>query len=101
MEENILLQLLQSLSIVFIAIVLLSTYGIIKILTAILGKAPNRNIKSIISLIVGILVSILYVCKLNTPIDTVLLSFLTCTFGYDLLIKPIIKRLEKGLKGQN
>lgn len=97
MEETILLQLIQSISIVFISIVCLSTYGIIRIVSNIIKGKVSRQIKSLISLIIGILISILYIYKLNASIETVLLSFLICTFGYDLIIKPITKNIFKSI----
>lgn len=94
-EETILMQLLNNVSLVFISIVCLITYGIIEVLKGILKKDIPRNIKSIISLIVGISVMMFYIYKLNASLEMVLLSFLICTFGYDLIIKPIFKAIKR------
>lgn len=94
-EETILMQLLNNVSLVFISIVCLITYGIIEVLKGILKKDIPRNIKSIISLIVGVSVMMFYIYKLNASLEMVLLSFLICTFGYDLIIKPILKAIKR------
>lgn len=94
-EETILMQLLNNVSLVFISIVCLITYGIIEVLKGILKKDIPRNIKSIISLIVGVSVIMFYIYKLNASLEMVLLSFLICTFGYDLIIKPIFKAIKQ------
>ena len=94
-EETILMQLLNNVSLVFISIVCLITYGVIEVLKSILKKDIHRNIKSIISLIVGVSVMMFYIYKLNASLETVLLSFLICTFGYDLIIKPIFKAIKR------
>ena len=93
-EQTMFMQLLNSVSLVFIAIVCLITYGINETFKGILKKPLPRNVKSIISLIVGILVAIFYIYKLETSIESVLLSFLICTFGYDLILKPILKAIK-------
>lgn len=93
MEDTLLLQLIQSISIVYIAIVCLTTYGIIQTISNITKCKVSRKTKSIISLIVGILTAILYVCEFDASLETVLLSFLISTFGYDLLLKPMFKRI--------
>lgn len=95
MEDTLLLQLIQSISIVYIAIVCLTTYGIIQTISNITKCKVSRKAKSIISLIVGILTAILYICEFNASLETVLLSFLISTFGYDLLLKPIFKRITQ------
>lgn len=95
MEDTLLLQLIQSISIVYIAIVCLTTYGIIQTISNITKYKVSRKAKSIISLIVGILTAILYICKFNSSLETVLLSFLISTFGYDLILKPIFKRITQ------
>lgn len=95
MEDTLLLQLIQSISIVYIAIVCLTTYGIIQTISNITKCKVSRKAKSIISLIVGILTAILYICKLDASLETVLLSFLISTFGYDLLFKPMFKRITQ------
>ena len=95
MEDTLLLQLIQSISIVYIAIVCLTTYGIIQTISNITKCKVSRKAKSIISLIVGILTAILYICKFNSSLETVLLSFLISTFGYDLILKPIFKRITQ------
>lgn len=95
MENTLLLQLIQSISIVYIAIVCLTTYGIIQTISNITKGKVSRKAKSIISLIVGILTAILYICKFDSSLETVLLSFLISTFGYDLILKPIFKRITQ------
>lgn len=98
-ESNILFPLLSSISFTFIAIVCLITYEVNKLYKAIYKKNLPRNGKSITSLIVGIIVSILYITKLDMPIDSILLSFLVCTFGYDLILKPLFKGIKKRFIG--
>ena len=93
MEDTLLLQLIQSISIVYIAIVCLTTYGIIQTIQNI--SKVSRKAKSIITLIVGILTAILYIFKLYASLETVLLSFLISTFGYDLILKSIFKRITQ------
>lgn len=93
-EQTIFMQLLNSVSLVFIAIVCLITYGIIETIKGIRKKPVSRNVKSIISLVVGILVAIFYIYKLEASIESILLSFLICTFGYDLILKPILKAIK-------
>lgn len=88
------MQLLNSVSLVFITIVCLITYGIIETIKGIRKKPVSRNVKSIISLVVGILVAIFYIYKLEASIESILLSFLICTFGYDLILKPILKAIK-------
>ena len=88
MEETIIFNLFNSISFAFIAIVLLTTYGINEIITKITKK-------SLVSLIVGIAIMVLYLYKLDASLETVLLSFLICTFGYDLIIKPILKAIKR------
>ena len=95
MEDTLLLQLFQSISLVYIAIVCLITYGIIQTIQNISKAKISRKAKSIITLIVGILTAILYVFKLDASLETVLLSFLISTFGYDLILKPIFKRITQ------
>lgn len=95
MEDTLLLQLFQSISLVYIAIVCLTTYGIIQIIQNISKAKVSRKAKSIITLIVGIFTAILYMFKLDASIETVLLSFLISTFGYDLILKPIFKRITQ------
>ena len=95
MEETIVFNLFNSISFAFIAIVLLATYGINEIATKIAKKKLPRYFKCIISLIVGILTAILYICKFDSSLETVLLSFLISTFGYDLILKPIFKRITQ------
>lgn len=95
MEDTLLLQLIQSISIVYIAIVCLTTYGIIQTIQNIFKAKASRKAKSIITLIVGILTAILYIFKLDASLETVLLSFLISTFGYDLILKPIFKRITQ------
>ena len=92
MEETIIFNLFNSISFAFIAIVLLTTYGINEIITKITKKKLSRYFKSLVSLIVGI---VLYLYKLDASLETVLLSFLICTFGYDLIIKPILKAIKR------
>ena len=94
MEETIIFNLFNSISFAFIAIVLLTTYGINEIITKITKKLP-RYFKSLVSLIVGIAIMVLYLYKLDASLETVLLSFLICTFGYDLIIKPILKAIKR------
>lgn len=93
-EQTMFMQLLNSVSLVFIAIVCLITYGIIETIKGIRKKPVSRNVKSIISLVVGILVAIFYIYKLKASIESILLSFLICTFGYDLILKPIFKAIK-------
>lgn len=93
-EQTMFMQLLNSVSLVFIAIVCLITYGIIETIKGIRKKPVSRNVKSIISLVVGILIAIFYIYKLDASIESVLLSFLICTFGYDLILKPILKAIK-------
>lgn len=93
-EQTMFIQLLNSVSLVFIAIVCLITYGIIETINGIRKKPVSRNVKSIISLVVGILVAIFYIYKLEASIESILLSFLICTFGYDLILKPILKTIK-------
>lgn len=93
-EQTMFIQLLNSVSLVFIAIVCLITYGIIETIKGIRKKPVSRNVKSIISLVVGILVAIFYIYKLKASIESILLSFLICTFGYDLILKPIFKAIK-------
>lgn len=95
MEDTLLLQLFQSISLVYIAIVCLTTYGIIQTIQNISKAKVSRKAKSIITLIVGILTAILYVFKLDASLETVLFSFLISTFGYDLILKPIFKRITQ------
>lgn len=95
MEDALLLQLFKSISLVYIAIVCLTTYGIIQIIQNISKAKVSRKAKSIITLIVGILTAIFYVFKLDASLETVLLSFLISTFGYDLILKPIFKRITQ------
>lgn len=95
MEDTLLLQLIQSISIVYITIVCLTTYGIIQTIQNIFKAKVSRKAKSIITLIVGILTAILYIFKLDASLETVLLSFLISTFGYDLILKPIFKRITQ------
>lgn len=95
MEDALLLQLFQSISLVYIAIVCLITYGIIQTIQNISKAKVSRKAKSIITLIVGILTAILYVFKLDASLETVLLSFLISTFGYDLILKSIFKRITQ------
>lgn len=95
MEDTLLLQLIQSISIVYIAIVCLTTYGIIQTISNITKCKISRKAKSIISLIVGILTAILYICKFDASLEAVLFSFLISTFGYDLILKPIFKRITQ------
>jgi len=95
MEDTLLLQLFQSISFVYIAIVCLTTYGIIQTIQNIFKAKILRKAKSIITLIVGILTAILYIFKLDASLETVLLSFLISTFGYDLILKPIFKRITQ------
>lgn len=95
MKNTLLLQLIQSISIVYIAMVCLTTYGIIQTISNITKCKVSRKAKSIISLIVGILTAILYICKFDASLETVLLSFLISTFGYDLILKPIFKRITQ------
>lgn len=99
MEETIVFNLFNSISFAFIAIVLLVTYGIneiaTKIATKIAKKKLPRYFKSLVSLIVGIVTMVLYLYKLDASLETVLLSFLICTFGYDLIIKPILKAIKR------
>lgn len=95
MEETIIFNLFNSISFAFIAIVLLTTYGINEIITKITKKKLSRYFKSLVSLIVGIATMGLYLYKLDTSLETVLLSFLICTFGYDLIIKPILKAIKR------
>ena len=87
MEETIIFNLFNSISFAFIAIVLLTTYGI--------NEKLSRYFKSLVSLIVGIAIMVLYLYKLDASLETVLLSFLICTFGYDLIIKPILKAIKR------
>lgn len=95
MEDTLLLQLFQSISLVYIAIVCLTTYSIIQTIQNIFKAKVSRKAKSIITLIVGILTAILYIFKLDTSLETILLSFLISTFGYDLILKPIFKRITQ------
>ena len=95
MEETIVFNLFNSISFAFIAIVLLATYGINDIVTKITKKKLPRYFKSLVSLIVGIATIVLYLYKLDASLETVLLSFLICTFGYDLIIKPILKAIKR------
>ena len=95
MEETIIFNLFNSISFAFIAIVLLATYGINEIITKITKKKLSRYFKSLVSLIVGIATMVLYLYKLDASLETVLLSFLICTFGYDLIIKPILKAIKR------
>lgn len=95
MEETIVFNLFNSISFAFIAIVLLATYGINEIATKIAKKKLPRYFKSLVSLIVGIATMGLYLYKLDASLETVLLSFLICTFGYDLIIKPILKAIKR------
>lgn len=95
MEDTLLLQLIQFISIVYIAIVCLTTYGIIQTIQNISKAKISRKAKSIITLIVGILTAILYIFKLDASLETVLLSFLISTFGYDLILKSIFKRITQ------
>lgn len=95
MEDTLLLQLFQSISLVYIAIVCLITYGIIQTIQNIFKAKVSRKAKSIITLIIGILTAILYVFKLDASLETILLSFLISTFGYDLILKPIFKRITQ------
>lgn len=95
MEETIIFNLFNSISFVFIAIVLLTTYGINEIITKITKKKLSRYFKSLVSLIVGIVIMVLYLYKLDASLETVLLSFLICTFGYDLIIKSILKAIKR------
>lgn len=95
MKDALLLQLFQSISLVYIAIVCLTTYGIIQTIQNISKAKVSRKAKSIITLIVGILTAILYIFKLDASLETVLLSFLISTFGYDLILKPIFKRITQ------
>lgn len=95
MEDTLLLQLFQSISLVYIAIVCLTTYGIIQTIQNISKAKISRKAKSIITLIIGILTAILYIFKLDASLETVLLSFLISTFGYDLILKPIFKRITQ------
>ena len=62
---------------------------------AIAKKKLPRYFKSLVSLIVGIATIVLYLYKLDASLETVLLSFLICTFGYDLIIKPILKAIKR------
>ena len=95
MEETIIFNLFNSISFTFIAIVLLTTYGINEIITKITKKKLSRYFKSLVSLIVGIAIMVLYLYKLDASLETVLLSFLICTFGYDLIIKSILKAIKR------
>ena len=95
MEDTLLLQLIKSISIVYIAIICLTTYGIIQTIQNISKAKVSRKAKSIITLIVGILTAILYIFKLDASLETVLLSFLISTFGYDLILKSIFKRITQ------
>ena len=95
MEDTLLLQLFQSIRLAYIAIVCLTTYGIIQTIQNISKAKVSRKAKSVITLIVGILTAILYVFKLDASLETVLLSFLISTFGYDLILKPIFKRITQ------
>ena len=63
--------------------------------TKIAKKKLPRYFKSLVSLIVGIATMMLYLYKLDASLETVLLSFLICTFGYDLIIKPILKAIKR------
>ena len=101
MEETIIFNLFNSISFAFIAIVLLTTYGINEIITKITKKKLPRYFKSLVSLLVGIAIMVLYLYKLDASLETVLLSFLICTFGYDLIIKPILKAIKRHFADSN
>ena len=94
MEDLLIMQLFQSISVAYIAIVCLLTYGINKTITGYFKLSLSRNAKCIISLAVSVCMAIYYIYELNASIETVLLSALICTFGYDLIFKPIIKKIE-------
>lgn len=101
MEDSLIMQLFQSISVAYIAIVCLLTYGINKTITGYFKLTLSRNAKSLISLVVSVCMAIYYVCRLQASVETVLLSALICTFGYDLILKPIIKRVEAKFNTEN
>lgn len=101
METTIIAQLLDSISFSFIAIVCLLTYGVIKTIQGIIGCEISRLMKSIVALIAGIIMCIIYIVIVKASIETVLLSFLICTFGYDIILKPIIKCIEHKIKSMS
>ncbi len=67
-EETIIFNLFNSISFAFIAIVLLTTYGINEIITKITKKKLPRYFKSLVSLIVGIAIMVLYLYKLDASL---------------------------------
>lgn len=95
MEQTAFIQLLQSINFVFIAIVCLITYGIIQLSNTLIKKEIPRTAKSIISLIIGIIVAIIYIKFMDVSLESILLSFLICTFGYDIILKPLFKSIIK------
>ena len=94
MEDTMFISLVSSINVVFIAIVCLVTYGINDTITRFTKKELSRNFKSIVSLVVGIITACAYIKFHMASTEGVLLSFLICTFGYDLILKPMLNSFK-------
>ena len=87
METNIFNTIISKLDLVYTACCILITYCSLAFVT----KNPNVQLKHILSFLWGVALGLFWYFKFNTPIDTLILSFLVGIIGYDKLINPILK----------
>jgi len=87
------IDLLSMVNLPYILCTIITIYFIIKSIESNINKPISSYIKSAIVISIGILYAIIFNLKFHIDHSALLLSFVLSTFGYDLIIKPLLRKV--------
>ena len=99
MEEQLVLNVISSISVIYILSVNVLTYEIIKLIE-IINKAKNLSklFKMLIAFISGIIIAIVMIFTKTLTIDVAIYSFIISLLSWDYIFKHVVKKLNKNYK---
>lgn len=99
MEEQLVLNVISSISVIYILSVNVLTYEIIKLIEIInKAKKLSKLFKMIIAFISGIIIAIIMICTKTLTIDVAIYSFIISLLSWDYIFKHVVKKLNKDYK---
>lgn len=87
------LDFMSMVNIPYMLCTIVTIYFIIKSIDTATKKTITSYIKSGIVVLIGGIYAFIFSLKFNADHSTLLLSFVLSTFGYDLVIKPLLRKV--------
>jgi len=85
------INILDMINVSYILCTMITIYSVIKLIEN--NKPISSYIKSAIVLSIGLIYGLIFDVEFNANHNSLLSSFVLSTFGYDLIIKPLLRKL--------